>query len=202
MNQKSLHRFHAKLRKIRPVYIVAPALVTTAVCAYSLRANNLEMVRLREALYRADESGQQVDIALNNLRSYVHSHMNTNLTTSEGIYPPIQLKYTYERLIKSQAPDSANAKIYQEAQAFCEQQNPTGFSGRGRVPCIEQYVAEHGATDSGDVDEIPSDMYKFDFVSPSWSPDLAGWSLLFAGFFWIVLLLRTGLGLVLRMFEH
>ena len=27
---------------------------------------------------------------------------------------------------------------------------------------------------------IPDSLYKFDFVSPTWSPDLAGWSLLVA----------------------
>jgi hypothetical protein len=26
---------------------------------------------------------------------------------------------------------------------------------------------------------VPEGLYKFDFVSPRWSPDLAGWSLVF-----------------------
>ena len=169
----------------------------------ALRNNNLEMVRLREALYKADETGQNVEGALNNLRTYVYGHMNTKLSSPDGIYPPIQLKHTYERLLAAQNPTSDNTRVYQDAQAFCEQQNPTGFSGRGRVPCIEAYVAEHGSSSpTTEKPAIPSDMYKFDFVSPAWSPDFAGWTLLASGFLWLAFALRSLAGLVLRLLKR
>jgi hypothetical protein len=104
--------------------------------------------------------------------------MNTSLTSaSNGVYPPIQLKYTYSRLVQSAGSQASsnNNSVYAEAQKACEAQIPTGFSGRYRLDCIEQYVEAHGGAP---VSSIPDSLYKFDFVSPTWSPDLAGLSLL------------------------
>jgi hypothetical protein len=100
--------------------------------------------------------------------------MNTDLTPGKNsVHPPIQLKYTYERLLAEANKNTGNAQVYSDAQAYCESQNPTDFSGRNRVPCITQYITSHGATPPV---TVPDDLYKFDFVSPSWSPDLAGWT--------------------------
>src|SRR5262249_55013158 len=92
-----------------------------------------------------------------------------------GVHPPIQLKYTYDRLVQTQKDQAsvANSQLYTQAQAICQQQIPQGFSGRGRVPCIDDYVTSHGVKEQ----PIPASLYQFDFVSPHWSPDLAGWSL-------------------------
>jgi len=104
------------------------------------------MIRLRDAVYSADKTNADTKQPLKNLQNYVTAHMNTNLSSGPNApYPPIQLKYTYERLVKSNgtAVADANNKIYSEAQKYCEQQNSTDFSGRNRVPCIEQYVNSH-----------------------------------------------------------
>ena len=103
--------------------------------------------------------------------------MNTSLSSGpNAVHPPIQLKYTYERAQAAQATQlqQTNNSLYNEAQHYCEQQDPVDFSGRNRVPCIENYVLSHGAA----LEPIPDSLYKFDFVSAKWSPDLAGWSLL------------------------
>lgn len=112
------------------------------------------------------------------LREYVHSHMNTSLSTGTSVYPPIQLKHTYDRLVSAEQKRVAaiNEKIYVNAQDYCEKQNSADFSGRNRVPCIEKYVSDRGQKEKS----IPDALYKFDFASPTWSPDFAGWSLLAA----------------------
>lgn len=135
------------------------------------------MGRLRSDVFQADKSGHGVQQALDNLQAYVTSNMNTNLTGgSDAIYPPIQLEYTYLRLLEAQnsSVQSANSGLYTAAQNYCQQLDPTDFSGHNRVPCIEQYVTSHGSS----LPAIPKALYEFDFVSPSWSPDLAGWTLL------------------------
>jgi hypothetical protein len=108
--------------------------------------------------------------------------MNTSLATSNGVYPPVQLQYTYQRLVQSQVGElqTGNNDLYTEAQTYCQRLNSTDFSGRNRVPCIEQYVSEHG---SGSVQyhAVPSSLYQFDFLAPKWSPDMAGWSLVLTG---------------------
>ncbi len=73
----------------------------------------------------------------------------------------------------------ANKGLYSQAQAHCEALNHTDFSGHNRVPCIEQYVLEHGNSGKK-APAIPDALYKFSFASPRWSPDLAGWSMALA----------------------
>ena len=179
MDKKQLHHFWTKFRRLSPWYFVALALVSGIVCIYALRANNEHMATLRTAVYTADQNNGDVTGALQALQSYVTSHMNTDLSTGNtNIYPPIQLKYTYDRLVQAQSDQLAqtNSSLYTAAQHYCEQQDPVDFSGHNRVPCIEQYVQAHGLK----VAAIPDSLYKFDFVSPRWSPDLAGWSMVVA----------------------
>ena len=134
------------------------------------------MNQLREQVYSADKNNGDVKGSLQELQSFVTTHMNTNLSTGTSVYPPIQLKYTYERLQQAQnAQLGAGTDIYTQAQKYCEAQNSVDFSGRNRVPCIEQYVSAHKG---GNVQKIPEDLYKFSFATPVWSPDFAGFSLL------------------------
>lgn len=176
MNKRHLHHTWTRLRKIRPWYFLGLTLVFGTICLVSLRHNNEQMVRLRQAVYTADQQNGDVEGALRSLREYVYSHMNTSLSTGpNSVHPPIQLKYTYERLQAAQEAQLAqtNSSLYNDAQKFCESQDSTDFSGRNRVPCIEQYVTAHGAQ----LSTIPDALYKFDFVAAKWSPDLAGWTL-------------------------
>lgn len=133
----------------------------------------------RDAVYAADKAGSDVKAPLKELQLYVTSHMNTDLTTGNAnVYPPIQLQHTYQRLVEQQGSrqGSANNQLYTEAQAFCQAQNPNDFSGRNRVPCIEKYVQQRGQSMQIGTTISPS-LYQFSFVSPRWSPDVAGWSL-------------------------
>jgi hypothetical protein len=176
MRKRQLHHYWTKIRWIKPWYFLVLAVLSGIICIFALRANNQHMIGLREAVYTADKNNTDVQAALKELQSYVTTHMNTNLSTGNtSVYPPIQLKYTYERLSAAQKEQFAkNSGLYTEAQHYCEQQNSSDFSGRNRVPCIEQYVQDH-TTQAAPA--IPDALYKFAFATPKWSPDLAGWSL-------------------------
>jgi hypothetical protein len=185
MNKRHLHHTWTKLRRVKPWYLLSLAVISTVVCVFALRANNEHMVKLRSAVYAADKQNTDIAGALQNLQAYVTAHMNTNLDSGQTtVYPPIQLKYTYERLVTAQNTASlSGSQLYSQAQHYCEGLNSTDFSGRNRVPCIEQYVQSHGG---GQPSSVPDALYKFDFVSPKWSPDLAGWSLLVAIVCWLL----------------
>jgi hypothetical protein len=160
------------------------AFIATAVCIFALRANNQKMIELRDEVYKADQSNGDVSASLKNLQAYVTTHMNTNLSSGpNAVYPPIQLKYTYERLLQAQKSSQSNDALYTAAQHYCENRNSADFSGRNRVPCIEKYVQSHGGTKP---QTVPDALYKFAFVSPRWSADLAGWSLLAAIILWLL----------------
>lgn len=174
MDKKSLHYLWLRIKPIRTWYLFAGFLVAGTLAVVSLRQNYETMVDLRQAVFIADQSGTDVEQALQNLRTHVNGHMNTDLTGgADGIYPPIHLKGTYDRLVTAEQDrvNTVNSKVYTDAQAHCERLYPGSFSGGPRVPCIEQYVKENGTS----AKTIPDALYKFDFASPTWSPDLAGW---------------------------
>ena len=179
------------IRDIKPWYLFVLFLLSGLICVYALRANNEHMNTLRNDVYTADKSGGNVELALQNLDKYVTSHMNTALSSGpNGVYPLIQLTNTYNRTTASQtsAIQQQNSTLYTQAEDYCQSTIPNGFSGRYRVPCIEQYVTTHGLQGN----DTSSSLYEFDFISPTWSPDLAGWSLVatvFLGILFVVSLI-------------
>jgi hypothetical protein len=176
----SANYYHHKLKLFKPWYFMLATLLFAGIAVLALRQNNLEMLRLKQQVAVVDEQNGDVEAALKELRQHVYSHMNTNLSSgANAIKPPIQLKYRYERLVAAeQARVSAEtSRIYTEAQAVCEAQFPNSFSGGPRVPCIEAYVNSRQVV----AKTIPDSLYKFDFVSPAWSPDIAGISMVFSG---------------------
>lgn len=175
----SLKQIKSSFGSIKPWYLLALTAISAIVCLSALRANNDHMNYLRNQVYAADKSGVNIEPSLENLARYVTSNMNTNLSSgTNSIYPPIQLTNTYNRVTSSQtaAIEQQNSSLYTEAEDYCQQAVPEGFSGRYRIPCIEQYVTTHGLKGAN----IPVSLYEFDFISPTWSPDLAGWSMLAA----------------------
>lgn len=177
MNKKHPYHLWRQLQTVKPWYFLIAAVIFGLISVYSLRQNNLTMIGLRDRVYQADQNNTDVEAALRNLREYIYGHMNTDLTNGDSvIYPPLQLKYSYDRALIASQPgtDDPNSKIYTDAQAECEKQFPQGLSGSGRIPCIQSYISSHGIKEAA----LPTaSLYQFDFVSPVWSADLAGWSL-------------------------
>lgn len=185
------------LGKLPTWLFLAVFLISLSVSVYSLRSNNSEMIRLRNNVYEADKANVGINEALNDLRSYVYAHMNTNLSSGgNAIKPPIQLKYTYERLqmAEQQRVDAANSNVYTDAQNYCQTLSPESFSGRTRVPCVQDYVSTHGVQ----TNKIPPELYQFDFISPTWSPDLAGWSMVITGLLFMGLLVSFAVERLVR----
>lgn len=197
MDKKALYHLWTKIRPVKVWYLLVLLILFGTVSVLALRANNLKMVELREQVYEVDKQGGDVEAALQQLRAHVISHMNTDLSGGNtAVYPPIQLKYTYQRLQQSERDkaQAENANIYTAAQQHCEARNPSGFSGSNRIPCIDEYVSSRGVQ----VRTIPDALYKFDFASPKWSFDMAGVSLMLSGFLALALVLRIIAGRLAR----
>ena len=178
-----MNNFWIKILKIKPYYLFILFVVAVTICIASLRENNQHMSLLRDKVFIADRTGNGLTSSLYELRSYVNSHMNTSLSSGNtSIYPPIQLQHTYERLVIEQTNQEKN-NIYYNAQVYCQQLNSISISGKNRIPCIQEYIANHGQQ------SIPTGLFEFNFQSPSWSPDLAGWSLIVSGFLIILFFL-------------
>ncbi len=180
------------MRPVRTRYFFIAAALFVGVGLYAYRGNNIRMLELRAAVFQADETNGDVEGALRELREHVHSHMNTDLAPKEdSIRPPIQLKHRYERLVQAERErvSQFNERVYSEAQADCERRFPGSFYGRDRIPCIEEYIAQNGVTER----PISESLYKFDFVSPRWTFDFAGWMLIIGGAFLLLGILRLTL---------
>lgn len=190
------------LRKIwqAPLWLfLILTLAAGSMSVVALRHNNQQMVKLRTALYATDKNNGNVNAALNNLRDYVYTHMNTNLSSGGNtIKPPIQLKYTYDRLVAAQQQqlDSTNSQFYTQAENYCQQQDPTDFYGYYRVPCVQNYISTHSLSTGSTT--IPVALYQFDFVSPTWSPDFAGWSLVITALLAAVFVIKLAFRLMAK----
>lgn len=198
MNKRKLHHYLVKLRAVSYWYLLAAFIVTALVAVMALRQNNTTMIRLKDAVIAADEKGEGIEEALEALRQHVYSHMNADLTSGDNaIHPPVQLTKTYERLVGAEQERVAaiNKKVMDEAVAVCEQRFPAGQLRDGRVQCVQDYMTAHGTDEDA---SVPKELYQFDFVSPVWSPDLAGWSLLLSAVLFMLLATRFSLEVWLR----
>src|SRR5688572_10769718 len=129
LNKRKLHHYYRYFRSVKSWYLLVLAVVFFGLGIYGLRQNNFEMIRLRDAVAVADKKNGDVEGALKNLREFVHSHMNTNLSSGNfAIKPPIQLQYRYERLAKVEAEKvkTQNAQIKRQAEATCARKYPAG----------------------------------------------------------------------------
>ena len=182
MHIRQLHHTHNRLRFLKAWYFLVPAVIFGILAVYGLRGNYSTMVELREAVYVADRQDGDVEKALNDLRAHVHGHMNTNLASgSSTIKPPIQLKNRYDKLVAAEEENikAANRKVSEQGERACAQRFPAAGFNAPRVACIQEYVSANSVKQG----EIPDSLYKFDFISPRWSPDLAGISIVLSAVF-------------------
>lgn len=192
MNKRKLHHLWVKLRPVSYWYFLIGFIVTGLIAISALRQNNMEMIRLREAVKVADQTGNGVEEALQALRKHVYSHMNTDLTSGDNaIHPPIQLVHTYDRLTKGERERVAahNKQVSDDAVRACEGRFPAGQI-QARAQCVQEHITQHSIKEQ---QTVPKELYQYDFVSPIWSPDLAGWSLLATAVLFVLFVLRFGL---------
>lgn len=185
------------ISSINPLFLLLGAAVAGLISINALRQNAFTTNRLREAVTVADQQNGDVEKALQDLRRHVYGHMNTNLTTGANpIKPPIQLKYRYERLVAAEQErvKVQNQQVAARAESVCGQQFPAGGFNAPRVACIQDYMSANAVKAGG----VADDLYKFDFVSPRWSPDLAGWSMVVATLLGVAFVLKIAVSRLLR----
>lgn len=168
-----------KIEKIRIWQLLILLVILGSMSAWALRQNNLEMLILRDKVVAADiETGDIAKIApyIEDLGSYVLGHMNASLGA------PLELPGTYNIAVeearkKVEQSGTANSAVYASAQTVCEQPNVLLTV---RAQCIQDYVTTN-AVPGTDVEELvfpPKELFSYSFISPLWSADFAGLSVL------------------------
>lgn len=190
MNIRKLYYLHHRFLFLKAWYFLLPAILFALLAVYGLRGNYSTMSMLRADVYAADKQNGDVEAALNKLRKHVYGHMNTNLASGDNpIRPPIQLKARYERLAatENERIKGRNVQVAAQGEQICGQRFPGAGFNAPRVSCVQDYVAANSSKEQ----VVPDQLYKFDFVSPRWSPDLAGASILLSVIFFILFAARV-----------
>jgi hypothetical protein len=201
MDKHKLYGLWHRFKNSSIILIIVMFVVFAAASVYELRANNLQMVKLRQAVYATDEQNGDVEAALKNLREYVYGHMNTNLrSNSSSSEPPIQLAGRFNRALSAEqarvaALGGAN-QVYVDAQRECE---VSSLPLTARAQCMQNYITANG-NGVPQLNLPPKEAYTFDFLSPFWSPDLAGWSIVLASIIGLLLLARLIAGFMVARF--
>jgi len=202
-DNKKINRNLRRLQKVKTWQLVILLMLMIFVSATFLRLNNIGMIQRRDAVLAADSQGDDeiTRDRLYDLQRYVSSHMNTDI--GKGIYLEAAYKRdvqkTYEEAAKETNP---NGNIYKKAQEVCMPQF-TSWS-YAFVQCSVSELAKYPAADylTSSVSLPKVDAYRHNFVSPVWSADFAGWSVLVSVVILLMILIRiTAVGL-LKLLLH
>jgi len=179
------------LQRVKTWQLLVLLVLVGFVAATFLRLNNIGMVERRAAVIASDDAGDSENTIrrLYDLQHYVSGHMNTDM--GKGVYLEAAYKRDTQKVLDNASADSnPNGNIYKKAQEVCAPK----FSNYSAayLQCTTNELAKYPA--AGDLlgaVKLPSaSSYLHDFVSPIWSPDFAGWTVLVAGVILLMIVAR------------
>lgn len=181
-----LHR----ITQVKIWQLVILLLLSLFVSATFLRLNNIGMVERREAVFAADKQGDDnlIQNRLVDLQRYANQHMNAN--TGE-VYLSEKYNRDVEKMVAdAQERNDSGSSMLVEADRICKQRF-YGYS-QAYVQCVADEQAKFPAGDEpiDQVDMPNVALYRYIFVSPGWSADFAGWSVLISLLFFILIVAR------------
>ena len=198
-DRREMKRSIKQLQKVKTWQLILLFLLGCFISATLLRLNNIGMVERRNSVISADEKGDEQAIIsrLYDLQRYVSAHMNSDM--GGGMYLDASYKRDVQAAYDKAAVDSnPNGNIYKKAQEVC-------------APQFSRYTYQYLQCTTGELAKYPSandlvssikapkaDSYKHDFVSPTWSADFAGWSVLVTALIGLMIIARLLALLVLR----
>lgn len=167
-----------RLQHVKTWQLLVLLLLFSFLAATFLRLNNIGMDQRRDAVYAADESGDKEAIKdrLWDLQRYVSAHMNTDMGS---VYLENQYRIDSQKVIDAASgSNNPNGNIYKKAQDNCAPK--FNRYTQGYLQCTVDYLSQYPPADnSAGLTKIPkADAYRYSFVSPLWSPDFAGFSVL------------------------
>ncbi|HEX9679436.1 MAG TPA: hypothetical protein VGA08_02335 [Candidatus Saccharimonadales bacterium] len=194
MNKRRLHHYWRYIRELRTWHIIILLIASSLLSIWALRLNSQELEPFLRRVIAADQNNQGIDKALRDLGNYITNHMNTMVDE------PIQLAYSYDRdtqAILDRAEGSANGDIYKKAQVECE--DPSVLLSV-RALCIQDYVTKHAKPgQSPQAIKFPDKaLYTYSFISPMWSPDMAGFLILITAVLALMLMARIIAGWLVK----
>lgn len=201
-DKRTLRQELRTLERVKTWQLVVLFLLALFVSATFLRLNNVGMIERRDAVYKADAAANDTALGdrLLDLQHYVAAHMNAN---PGDVYLDKKYQRDVEKLAReaealNNASSERSAALLQQAFRTCQQRFP-GWS-IAYTQCVR---AEQDKIPAGSIDvaraEFPNPaLYRHSYVSPAWSPDFAGWSLVVTALLGLAIIMRSLLEVYLR----
>lgn len=189
-DKRRVKRSIKQLQRVKTWQLLIILILASFVAATFLRLNNIGMDDRRAAVLAADKSGdtEAVQSRLYDLQRYTTEHMNAN---TGPFYLEQQYQRDAQKAVDAASNDSnPNGNINAKAEAVCRPQFTVWSSAY--VQCFTDELAKYPPSpDPSQNVHLPStDLYRHNFLSPLWSPDFAGWSVLVCIVILIMILAR------------
>lgn len=171
VDKKRVKRSIKQLQRVKTWQLVILLVLAVAVAATFLRLNNIGMVQRRAAVIDADnvDDSQATQNRLYDLQRYVTAHMNADL--GKGIY----LEASYKRDVQTAYENVANdSEVYRKAQEVCMPK--FSYWSQAYVQCTRVELDKYTGINA--IKWPNPSGYLHVFVSPVWSFDFAGLSVL------------------------
>jgi hypothetical protein len=199
VDKRKVRRSIKQLQVVKTWQLIILLVLMLFITATFLRLNNVGMISRRNAVAAADKSGDidQIQQRLYDLQRYAAAHMNADT----GV---MYLQGQYNRDVQRQAEAASTTgstkalEIRRAAEDVCKPQ----FNGwsPAYVQCYVNELNKHPSDEiSAQLTPPSSALYRYSFVSPLWSPDFAGFSLLVSILIALFIFLRLLTLAILRM---
>lgn len=198
-DKRQLKRTMKRLEHVKTWQLLVLFVLVAFVSATLLRLNNVGMLQRRDAVLTADTDGDQQAIQnrLYELQVYASNHMNAS---TGDIYLTKQYSRDSQAILQAaSAAQNGSTPITAQAYDICRKSFSTW--SLAAVQCVSDEVARlTPAGDNGTVHvSFPSPaLYRHSFVSPLWSPDFAGFSVLLAFLIALLIVSRVIIWITLR----
>ena len=167
-----------RLQRVKTWQLLILLILAGFIAATFLRLDNIGMTERRDAVLAADKAGDEnvIRSRLYDLQRYSAGHMNSDT----GVF---YLEQQYKRdsqnaLDAASQYEDPNGNVNVKADAVCKPQY-TAWS-EAYVQCFADQLAKFPPSPNpAEHADLPStSLYRYDFISPLWSPDFTGFSVL------------------------
>lgn len=194
-DKRSIRSGIKKLQAIKTWQLLIVLLLMCFVAATFLRMNNTGMIMRKNAVLEADKAGdvEALSYRLVDLQRFSAAHMNASVATFE-------LQGQYSRDVQKALDNmkDSNQNAYAAADAVCKPRYH-GWS-TAYMNCFLAELDKYPTTEKlDDIKKPDTAIYRYSFVSPAWSPDFAGFSVLVCAFLVIVIVVRVISLVILRL---
>ena len=199
VNKKQVRWSLKHLQYVKIWQLVILLILSGFISATFLRLNNIGMVERRSAVLAADNIGdaRAIENRLYDLQRYVSAHMNADL--GKGVFLESTYNNDRNKLVAAAANDiNPNGNIYEKAQTVCAPQF-SHYSFAYTQCTLNELSKYQSSGNLASSVKLSPNTYVYNFTSPLWSPDFAGWSVVVFVVILIMILVRITGVVILKL---